>query len=73
VPPDEIPIVIAFLSGEPRQGTMKIGGALLSGVREVTPADAPGLELLEVDALFESESRAIAGSGSSAARAAAAA
>src|SRR6476660_484931 len=31
VPPDEIAIVIAFLSGEPRQGRMKIGGAVLSG------------------------------------------
>ena len=35
VPPDEIAIVIAFLSGEPRQGRMKIGGAVLSGLRDV--------------------------------------
>ena len=34
-----MPIVIAFLSGEPRQGRMKIGGALLSGMRDVAPAD----------------------------------
>ena len=34
VPPGEIAIVIAFLSGEPRQGRMKIGGAVLSGLRE---------------------------------------
>jgi DNA ligase-1 len=68
VPPEEIPIVIAFLSGEPRQGRMKIGGALLSGAREVKPAAAPRLELLEVDALFD-RIAGIAGSGSSAARA----
>ena len=68
VPPDEIAIVIAFLSGEPRQGRMKIGGALLSGVREVTPAAAPRLELREVDALFD-RIAAVAGAGSSTARA----
>ncbi len=49
VPPDEVAIVIAFLSGEPRQGRMKIGGAVLAGVRDVPPADAPGLELAAVD------------------------
>ena len=68
VPPEEIPIVIAFLSGEPRQGRMKIGGAVLSGVRDVTPAAAPRLELREVDALFD-RIAAVAGAGSSAARA----
>ena len=43
VPPDEIAIVIAFLSGEPRQGRMKVGGALLSGLRGTTPAAASTL------------------------------
>ena len=47
VPPDEVAIVIAFLSGEPRQGRMKIGGAVLSGLRGMPPADAPALELRE--------------------------
>jgi len=68
VPPDEVPIVIAFLSGEPRQGRMKIGGAVLSGVRGVTPADTPRLELREVDATFD-RIAAVAGAGSAAARA----
>ena len=68
VPPDEVPVVIAFLSGEPRQGRMKIGGAVLSGLRDVPPADAPRLELREVDALFDRVA-AIAGAGSAAARA----
>jgi DNA ligase 1 len=68
VPPDELPIVIAFLSGEPRQGRMKIGGAVLSGLRDVPGADAPALDLREVDALFD-RIAALSGSGSAAARA----
>jgi DNA ligase-1 len=67
VPPDEVAIVIAFLSGEPRQGRMKIGGAVLAGVRGVTAAEAPRLELRDVDALFE-RLAAVSGAGSSAAR-----
>jgi DNA ligase-1 len=68
VPPDEIPIVIAFLSGEARQGRLKIGGALLSGMRDVPPADAPTLELGEVDAAFD-RIAAASGAGSATARA----
>ena len=37
--PMKFAIVIGFLSGEPRQGRMEIGGALLSGMRDVPPAD----------------------------------
>src|SRR5258707_7303430 len=68
VPPEAIAIVIAFLSGEPRQGRMKIGGAILSGLRDVAPAAAPRLELREVDALFD-RIVAISGTGSAAGRA----
>ena len=68
VPPGEIPIVIAFLSGEPRQGRMKIGGAVLSGLRGTPPAGASRLELREVDALFD-RIAAVSGSGSAATRA----
>jgi DNA ligase 1 len=68
IPPDEIPIVIGFLSGEPRQGRMKIGGAVLSGMRDVPPADDPTLELLEVDRAFE-RLAALSGTGSAASRA----
>ena len=67
VPPDEVPIVISFLSGEPRQGRMKIGGAVLSSVRGVTPSPEPRLELREVDAIFD-RLAALSGPGSSAAR-----
>ena len=53
VPPDEIAIVIAFLSGEPRQGRMEIGGRSLASIRDVPAADAPSLEIREVDASFD--------------------
>src|SRR6187455_149816 len=68
VPPDEIAIVIAFLSGEPRQGRMKIGSAVLSALRDVAAADAPQLELREVDALFD-RLAGISGAGSASGRA----
>ena len=68
VPPDEVRIVISFLSGEPRQGRMKIGGAVLSSVRGVTASPAPRLELRAVDAIFD-RLAALSGPGSSAARA----
>jgi DNA ligase-1 len=68
VPPDEIAIVIAFLSGEPRQGRMKIGAALLSGMRDVTPADSESLGVFEVDAAFAGIV-VLSGAGSAASRA----
>jgi ATP-dependent DNA ligase I len=68
IPPDEIPIVIGFLSGEPRQGRMKIGGAVLSGMRDVPPADQPTLDLVDVDRTFE-RLAALSGTGSAASRA----
>jgi len=68
VPPDEVAIVIAFLSGEPRQGRMKIGAAVLSGVRDVPASAEPHLELREVDALFARLS-VLSGAGSASARA----
>ena len=67
VPPAELPIVIAVLSGEPRQGRMKIGGAVLSGLRDVPAADAASLELRDVDAVFD-RIGALSGSGSAGAR-----
>src|SRR4051812_39957907 len=53
VPPDELTIVIACLSGEPRQGRMKIGGAALAGLRGLPPASTATLDLREVDAVFD--------------------
>jgi DNA ligase-1 len=68
VPPDEVAMVIAVLSGEPRQGRLGIGGALLSGMRDVPPADVPALDLREVDAAFDQIAGA-SGAGSAAERA----
>src|ERR1700742_4757326 len=68
VPPDEIPIVIAFLSGEPRQGRMKIGGAVLSGGRGTPAVVGPVLEVGEVAARFD-RLAALSGPGSASARA----
>jgi DNA ligase-1 len=67
VPPDEVAIVIAFLSGQTRQGRLGIGGALLSGMRDVPPADAPALDLRDVDAAFDRIAEA-SGAGSAAER-----
>ena len=61
-------MVIAFLSGEPRQGRMKIGAALLSGMRDVAPADALSLDVVEVDAAF-ARIAVLSGAGSAASRA----
>ena len=68
IPPDEIAVVIAILSGEPRQGRMGIGGALLSSVRGVPPADVSSLDLRDVDAAFD-RIAAASGAGSSSSRA----
>jgi ATP-dependent DNA ligase I len=68
VPPDEIAIVIPFLSGDTRQGRIGIGGALLSTLRDVPPAPGPSLEVADVDAAFH-EIASTSGAGSSATRA----
>jgi DNA ligase-1 len=67
-PHDEIEIVVPFLIGEPRQGRMGIGRAALASMRDVPAADAPSLEIREVDAVFALLASA-GGPGSAAARA----
>jgi len=67
VMPAEIEIAIAFLSGEPRQGRIGIGGAAIRDAKPLTAAASPMLELLEVDEAFE-RIAATAGHGSSAER-----
>ena len=66
-PPDEIEIVVAFLTGEPRQGRLGIGWAQLSAARDVPPADVPSLEIHDVDASF-ARIFSTSGTGSAAAR-----
>src|ERR1051325_11731959 len=68
VPPDEIEITIAFLSGAPRQGRIGIGGAVLADPRAVPAAASATRELREVDATFERIAR-VTGARSGAERA----
>ncbi|MGH9051429.1 MAG: ATP-dependent DNA ligase, partial [Acidimicrobiia bacterium] len=49
--PEEIPVAVAFLSGEPRQGKIGVGYATVYGV-EQPPAALPTLTLGEVDAVL---------------------
>ena len=51
--PTEIEIAIAFLSGEPRQGRIGIGGSAIRDARPLTTAASPTLQLIEVDEVFE--------------------
>jgi DNA ligase-1 len=53
VPPAEIEIAVAFLSGSARQGRIGIAGAAIAGARDATPAEASTLELPDVDLIFD--------------------
>jgi DNA ligase-1 len=64
-PGDEIAVVVPFLSGSTRQGRIGIGGAMLSGMRDVPPAETPVLDVREVDAAFD-RLAATAGAGATA-------
>ena len=64
--PDEVPAVVGFLVGTPRQGRVGIGYATVYGV-EAEPAAEPSLTVLEVDAAV-SEVQALTGKGSAGAR-----
>jgi DNA ligase 1 len=68
--PDEIPIAIAFLSGELRQGRIGIGGAAIWQSKGQTAAATATLQLRDVDELFERLAN-VRGSGASATRLAA--
>ncbi|HLS86795.1 MAG TPA: ATP-dependent DNA ligase [Burkholderiales bacterium] len=52
VRPDELPIAIAFMSGEARQGKLAVGSAALREAL-VAPSPQPALTLHEVDEAFE--------------------
>ena len=66
VEPDEIPIALAYLSGETCQGKLGVSYAALQGAR-CAPAAQPSLGLREVDRAF-GEIGAIKGKGAGAAR-----
>jgi DNA ligase 1 len=67
VPPDELAIVIPYLSGDARQGRIGIGYAQLQALRDVPPA-ASSLDVRDVDAAFD-RIAAASGAGSSSSRA----
>jgi ATP-dependent DNA ligase I len=60
--PDEIEIVVQFLSGQTRQGRIGVGYAALRDARN-SPAANPSLEILEVDRILQAITEA-GGSGS---------
>jgi ATP-dependent DNA ligase I len=68
VPPEEIEIAVAFLSGSVRQAKLGVGYSALQAATPEGPAESPSLELSEVDATFESIFQVSAGKGSLATR-----
>lgn len=50
--PEEAPAAVSFLSGKPTQRRLGAGYATMYAV-EAEPADAPGLEVLEVDRILQ--------------------
>jgi DNA ligase 1 len=68
VPPDEIEIAVAFLSGSYRQAKLNVGYAALLAARQETSPETPALELVEVDAVFELIAGVAQGKGSTAER-----
>ena len=65
VPPDEIVIAVAYLSGAIRQQRTGIGWAALQAAMPASPAESATLELSEIDATFDRIARVAAGKGSS--------
>jgi DNA ligase-1 len=68
VPPDELEIAIAFLSGSARQGAIGAGRVLIMEARDVASSDSPTLSLADVDQAF-ARIAAASGPGSAAAKA----
>lgn len=52
---DEVAVAVSFLSGRPRQSPLGVGYATVHGI-EVSPADDPSLEILDVDRVLETVS-----------------
>ena len=67
VGPDEIPIAIAFLTGEPRQGKLGVAYASLRGAERSAPVASATLTLREVDAQL-SALAGVSGKGAGTAR-----
>ncbi|MCU1449849.1 MAG: hypothetical protein JWP02_2019 [Acidimicrobiales bacterium] len=67
VPASEIPVVVGFLIGAPRQGRVGIGWALLASTADMAPRPEPTLTVQDVDAAIDRIEGAT-GAGSAAAR-----
>src|SRR5258706_4724612 len=52
MPPDDIQIGVAFLSGGLRQGRIGLGWSAISNARDTRAAETPSLELQDVDRAF---------------------
>jgi ATP-dependent DNA ligase I len=65
--PAEVPVVVAFLSGELRQRQIGVGYAALAGLLSGDGAAAPTLTVSEVDSVF-AEVGVVTGAGAQAAR-----
>ena len=65
--PAEVDVAIAFLSGEPRQGRIGIGGSAIREAKPLVAAPVPALRLGDVDAAFD-RIAATSGGGSPAER-----
>ena len=65
VPPGEIEIAVAYLSGAILQQRTGIGWAALQAAMPASPADTPMLDLTEIDATFDRIAGVAAGKGSS--------
>ncbi|MBW3658425.1 MAG: ATP-dependent DNA ligase [Actinobacteria bacterium] len=61
--PDEVPVGVSFLAGQPRQDRLDVGWAAVRSV-DVPPASAPTLTLLDVDEVLEELAGVQAGTGS---------
>ena len=67
VSPEDIPIAIAFLSGETRERKLGVAHATLQSMRERAPGPQPSLTLRDVDAAFAALA-AVSGKGAGATR-----
>ena len=68
VPPEEIEIAVAFLSGSIRQARVGVGWAALQALMPEHASESASLELSQVDAAFERIAGVAAGKGSTSER-----
>src|SRR4051812_42140111 len=67
VAPEEVPMAIAFLSGQTRRGRLGVSYAALRTARAMTPVETPELTMSDVDTAF-GQLAAISGPGASSLR-----